>query len=340
MNMKFFILVVAATLLAACTQEEEVQKPVEARITAGVSGPVTRAVDNGWNADHIGVMALDATTTMGQKYKNVEYRTASTATSADFTPATAGGGIFFEDAARKFTFSAYAPFASSTNASSLPGSNGKISVNTEDQPTVAKQEAIDYIFATGASGSKGSPVISFTDNTAAGGSDCSFKHKMARLVLKVQASDADGFSDPSVLQFADYKLGGLIHEGTFDVLTGTAAATGAAVNDWMLVKSTHPTPATHSATYKCVTDYNASTGVMTLSMILLPQTLDDFLNIEISPDDGEGQTYSNKELIKPALDAGYSYTYTITLKKTGLTLSGCTIENWNDGGSHSGDARM
>jgi len=28
------------------------------------------------------------------------------------------------------------------------------------------------------------------------------------------------------------------------------------------------------------------------------------------------------------------------VKKTGLTVSGSTIENWNDGESHSGDARM
>ena len=316
---------------------------MEARITAGVSGPKTRAVDNVWNADRIGVMAVDApgeSTTMGKKYKNVEYQTASTGTFADFTPATAGDGIFFEDASREFTFAAYAPFASSYNASNLPGNNGKITVNTENQHTVAKQEAIDYIYATGAKGSKSNPVISFTDNTAAGGSDCSFKHKMARLILKVQVSAADGFTEPSVLRFANYKLGGLIHEGTFDVLTGTATATGTVVNDWMLIESTYPTPTTQTVTYKCVSDYDVNTGVMTLTMILLPQTLADYLNLEITPDDGESQAYSNKDLIKPALEAGYSYTYTITVKKTGLTLSGSTIVNWNDGGSHSGDAMM
>ena len=130
MNMKFFIIAIAAALLAACTQENEVQNnPVEARITAGVSGPKTRAVDNKWNADHIGVMAVDANTTMGQKYKNVEYQTASTGTSADFTPATDGNGIFFEDASRQFTFAAYAPYETS-HASSLPGNKGKITVNT------------------------------------------------------------------------------------------------------------------------------------------------------------------------------------------------------------------
>ena len=343
MHMKFFIPAVAATLLAACTQKDEVQNnPVEAQITAGVNGPKSRAVDNKWNADHVGVMAVDApgeSTTMGKKYKNVEYQTASTGTSADFTPVTAGDGIFFEDASREFSFAAYAPYNTS-HAASLPGDNGKIAVKTKNQHTVAKQEAIDYIYASGAKGSKGSPVISFTDNTAAGGSDCSFKHKMARLVLKVQVSAADGFTEPSILRLANYKLGGLVHEGTFDVLTGTATATGAVVNDWMLIESTYPTPTTQTVTYNCVSDYDVSKGVMTLTMILLPQTLADFLNFEISPDDGEGQTYSSKDLIKPALEAGYSYVYNITMKKTGLILSGNTIENWNDGGSHSGDAKM
>ncbi|MDB9231208.1 fimbrillin family protein [Odoribacter splanchnicus] len=341
MNMRFFIIAAAATLLAACTQENEVQNnPVEARITAGVSGPKTRAVDNGWNADRIGVMVVDApgtTTTMGGKYKNVGYATTSTGTNADFTPMTAGGGIFFEDAFLEFTFAAYAPYASGANASTLPGTDGKITVNTSNQPTTTEQEKVDYIHATGAMADKDSPTVSFTDNTAAGGSDCSFKHKMARLILKVQVSNTDGFDDTAVLEFADYKLGGLVHEGTFDVKTGTAATAGSVVSDWMLRQCTG---APKTATDKCVATFDAATGVMTFTMILLPQTLANALVLEVSPDDGEYQSYSNKDMIKPALEAGYSYTYTITVKKTGLTLSGSTIENWNDGGSHAGDAKM
>ena len=341
MNMRFFIIAAAATLLAACTQENEVQNnPVEARITAGVSGPKTRAVDNGWNADRTGVMVVDApgtTTTMGGKYKNVGYATTSTGTNADFTPMTAGGGIFFEDAFLEFTFAAYAPYASGANASTLPGTDGKITVNTSNQPTTTEQEKVDYIHATGAKADKDSPTVSFTDNTAAGGSDCSFKHKMARLILKVQVSNTDGFDDTAVLEFADYKLGGLVHEGTFDVKTGTAATAGSVVSDWMLRQCTG---APKTATDKCVATFDAATGVMTFTMILLPQTLANALVLEISPDDGEYQSYSNKDMIKPALEAGYSYTYTITVKKTGLTLSGSTIENWNDGGSHAGDAKM
>lgn len=343
MNTKLFILAATATALVACAKENEAPKSsgsVEAQITANVSGPKTRAINNMWNADVIGVMAVDAagtTTTMGSKYKNAAYRTESTGTSADFTPRMEGTGIFFEDASDEFTFAAYAPYASSANASALPGDNGKITIKTDNQSTISRQENIDYIYATGAKASKSNPVISFTNNTAAGGSDCSFKHKMSRLILKVQVSNTDGFTDPGVLKYANYKLGGLIHEGTFDVSTGTAATAGSVVSDWMLRQCTG---APKTATDKCVATFDAATGVMTFTMILLPQTLANALVLEISPDDEEYQSYSNKDMIKPALEAGYSYTYTITVKKTGLTLSGSTIENWNDGGSHAGDAKM
>ena len=87
-NTKFFILA-AVTLLAACAKEnEEPKNPVAARITAGVSGPMTRAINNTWNTDKIGVMVVDepnTPTTMGNKYKNVGYQTTSTGTTADFT---------------------------------------------------------------------------------------------------------------------------------------------------------------------------------------------------------------------------------------------------------------
>ena len=46
---------------------------------------------------------------------------------------------------------------------------------------------------------------------------------------------------------------------------------------------------------KCVATFDAATGVMTFTMILLPQTLANALVLEISPDDEEYQSYSNKE---------------------------------------------
>lgn len=80
--------------------------------------------------------------------------------------------------------------------------------------------------------------------------------------------------------------------------TGTAATAGSVVSDWMLRQCTG---APKTATDKCVATFDAATGVMTFTMILLPQTLANALVLEISPDDGEYQSYSNKDMIKPAL---------------------------------------
>ena len=72
-------------------------------------------------------------------------------------------------------------------------------------------------------------------------------------------------------------------------------------------------------------------------MILYPQTLDGALTFSATI---AGQTYTNTDAIQPALAAGTSYTYTITMRKTGLTVSGCTIAPWNTGAGGNGDATM
>ncbi len=77
----------------------------------------------------------------------------------------------------------------------------------------------------------------------------------------MQVSNTDGFDDTAVLEFADYKLGGLVHEGTFDVKTGTAATAGSVVSDWMLRQCAGP----KTATDKCVATLDAATGVIVFS---------------------------------------------------------------------------
>jgi len=60
-------------------------------------------------------------------------------------------------------------------------------------------------------------------------------------------------------------------------------------------------------------------------MILIPQTLTQALSFCASPADEMYQEYKNSRDINPALAAGYSYKYTVTLDKTGVTVSGCEI---------------
>lgn len=317
MKQRFFIMAAAALTLAACSNDENMEMtdgPVEARITAGLSAPTTRAIGTNWNADRIGVWVKDAPASdMETLYKNVLYTTTSTGATADFT-ATTGEGIFFQYADETVTFAAYAPYQESYANETLPGNNGKVDVKTDNMNTATDQEKIDFLFAEGAEASRASSTVSFTD-------DHSFHHKMAQLNVVFQTSITDGFG-PDDIFGGSFNLGGLIHDGTFDVTTGETATTGTAVDSWDITDCKYTDAAT----------------TRTYSLILLPQDLSSKpLNVAVGIN---GQTYRNSTTINPNLQAGYTYTYTITVKKSGLKVSGCTITPWVSGSTGSGDAEM
>lgn len=331
MKSKYLLIATAATLLAACSNDEnEVNNgPVEARITAGIDGPKTRAVDDEWQLGNIiGVMVtgVSGTTTgesstMKDLYKNVRYAVESAGKNGIFTATS--GKIFFQDASETVTFAAYSPYQSSTDAATLPGTDGTVTgVGTQDQSTIGDQEKFDYLFATGATASRSSATVEFkkVDDS----NDHQFKHKMSRLILVLRTSATDGFTADQVFN-ATYTLGGLKHEGTFKVTDGTAAVstTAMAVSDWEITNNVY------------MNNYPA--GTRTYTMILYPQSLSSPLTFSATID---GQTYVNKSDIQPALAAGTSYTYTITMKKTGLSVSGCTIEGWTNNTGGSGNAEM
>lgn len=319
MKVNFFMIATVATMLAACSNDENEMNngPVEARITAGIDGPATRAIDQSWSqGDKIGVMVTAAANSdMTTLYQNVEYTVGGAGTNGTFTAAT-GKGIFFQDASETVTFAAYSPYQTSANAATLPGTNGTVTgINTQVQTDQATQETFDYLFASGATASKDAPTVEFKEGN-------NFKHQMARLILVLKTSETDGFTANQVFN-GTYNLGGLKHDGTFNVTNGTATATGGAVNDWNITNN-----------YKVD---NNSANTRTYTMILYPQALGGALTFSATIAD---QTYTNATAIQPALAAGTSYTYTITMKKTGLTVSGCTINPWNTVTGGSGDATM
>lgn len=79
------------------------------------------------------------------------------------------------------------------------------------------------------------------------------------------------------------------------------------------------------------------TDAVTFSAILLPQTLASALTFKATIAD---VPYVNNTAINPALKAGTSYTYTITVKRTALEVSGCVIEPWSEDTGGSGEAEV
>ena len=295
---KYIIFAVAAMAFAACTNEEEIldDSPVAVRISAGVS---TRAIDDMWEQDQIGVMVTGGNATMAELYKNVWYYTDATGTDkANFTAYHANSPIYFKGT-EEATFAAYGPYKMS-DANVLPGTDGVISKTdgTKYQNSESGRRGIDYIYASGEKGSLSRPDIAFK-----------FKHVMARLIIKVQASTDSGITADQIKD-GSYYLSGFVQSGTFNVVTGEAKAdeNAQATDGWSL------------ETYSMV---EKGTDDITFTAILYPQTLSKALvfNALIGVN-------SYTATFKPELKSGESFTANITVRKGEIAMSGSSIEVW------------
>lgn len=349
------LILAAAALIgmaAACTNDDNAvavdnNAPVPARITAGMADaavatpaakagqPATRAVNDRWNRDHIGVVVYESPVSdMAARYRNAHYVTTSTGTTAEFAPADAANTIYFADADETVEFWAYAPYQPSASPGELPGTDGVITIDATRQTTAEEQEALDFIVSTnGATASKSSPTVRFTrvDPTH----DYSFVHIMSRLVLKIETPAANGFDPADVERISGISLNGLCTGGKFDVKVTSGGfwygATRATWTDnWDIAGYVNAVTTTGSVTQRIHTLIFPAQQATSIA-----GSFRNAVPITITLD---GLTYTNDRDITGDFKPGTSYEYTIRLKKTGLEVTGATITDWADGGTGSGDA--
>ncbi|MDN0070800.1 fimbrillin family protein [Bacteroides caecigallinarum] len=294
MKTRLFTFAALALALAACTNDEENLNdgPVAAVINAEISDAVsTRASGTAWaERDEIGI----SESRFG--YTNVPYRWKS----GKFIPT--GTIIFFQDD-DPTTFSAYYPY----NAA------GGTLTATTDVTAQQNQPAIDFLYATGATASTHNPEVNFTDDTAAGGTDCSFHHCMSQITLTFEAGSGVDFT---TIKPTGYTLSGLMLTGSFDTTTGTAE--------------------TDDATAAQDLDMTLTNGALTASVILFPQTK---ASIGLSVYYNSQPYTATLTIPDGALKAGNNYTYTVTVRNKDLSISSATISDWNpvNGGNVNAD---
>ena len=274
-----------ALALAACNNDNENLNgdPVAARFIADIA-PATRASGTTWdNGDRIGVTDIGNDT----RYGNVPFILKNGKFEAEEKV------IYIEDA-ETHTFRAYYPY----NAA------GGILTATTDATAQQNQPAIDFLFASGATGDKDSPVVSFTDKTDKGGEDNSFHHRMSRITLTFEAGDGVDFS---VIKPERYTLDGLKLTGTFNTADGIATADDGAQTGELTME--------------------LADGNLTSSVILFPQTA-AFLPLTVNY---RSQNYrATLTVPEGALQAGNNYTYTVKVRNKGIEVSEATIAKWND----------
>lgn len=169
-----------------------------------------------------------------------------------------------------------------------------VSTSAENQ-TADTQPKIDFLYATGATASKADPTVSFTGENA-------FQHCMSQITLNFfEGNNVDLSSSFS------YTLSGLKLQGSFDTATGTATAD-------------EVTPA----------ELTLSLSENNSHVILFPQAASTIgLTVTVN-----AQSYSaNLTPSSGKLEAGYNYTWNVTVSNTGLDISEATIQDWEDGGT-------
>jgi hypothetical protein len=204
-----------------------------------------------------------------------------------------GSGIYFKDR-ETHTFGAYYPYTSHVNDSI-------INIAVCDSANTAAQKHNDYLTAT-ATASISSNSLKF-----------SFKHAMVRLVITVMTSATDGFDEDEI--FSDsccFALTSIFSAATLNLNSGDIALSGNR-SKFYLVAPTDDYE-NHSRQY----------------VVYIPaQTTCSF---ELIFNRGK----ANQQVYKAATsdlswNSGRSYNYTITAKRTGITLASETsISGWSN----------
>lgn len=313
-NHAAFATLTMALALAACNNEELandplVGGPVALSVTADISTVATRVSNDGTSfsdGDQIGIFPV--------KSDQVETEQANrlyTYSGSEFGSALP---YWFQDRS-PVTFHAYYPYDESLTA----GNNYTIDIDTradnqENMEGMAWRKN-DYLAAS-AETTVSNPEVNFTGGNA-------FSHVMSQIQFVFVAGTGDGVTNLGGL--TGYSITtSLTMDGTFDPATG---------------KVTPDANFEKEAIKMSIGQTSGQTTCNAMPLIFLPQTIDGGkLEIEVTYNN---QTYK-ATLTAPTngLEAGYSYTYTVTIKNTGLEVSKADINQWKTGTGGIGNAFM
>ena len=305
---RFLYIAAAALLFAACANEEDGignNGPVAATVKADISNNIkTRgtADNNSWTAgDAIGVHVTSTGYTTGDNKKYV-----TTNGDGTFEAADNNNTIYFKNN-EETTFSAYYPYSESLK-------NGKMDWNMDEVKANQPCKA-DVLFASGATASKASPTVNFTD------ADHNFKHCMSLVEFKIKPGQ--GVKNNNY-RFNRLELKGIFRSGQFDTRTGAVITIG------------------DRGSIRRDFDDEYFENEESFAYIMLPQNLESNkmdIDIYLLLYDSEVKyTTSITPTTNGQFEGGKKYTYNITVKNTGITIEKANIVPWENGDSSDLDA--
>ena len=305
---RFLYIAAAALLFAACANEEDGignNGPVAATVKADIANNIkTRgtADNNSWTAgDAIGVHVTSTGYTTGDNKKYV-----TTNGDGTFEAADNNNTIYFKNN-EETTFSAYYPYSESLK-------NGKMDWNMDEVKANQPCKA-DVLFASGATASKASPTVNFTD------AEHHFKHCMSLVEFKIKPGQ--GVKNNNY-RFNRLELKGIFRSGQFDTRTGAVITIG------------------DRGSIRRDFDDVYFENEESFAYIMLPQNLESNkmdIDIYLLLYDSEVKyTTSITPTTNGQFEGGKKYTYNITVKNTGITIENADIVPWGNGDSSDLDA--
>ena len=303
---RFLYIAAAALLFAACANEEDGignNGPVAATVQADiVKNVICATTDDTWSKnDAIGVYATSSGNTTGDNKKYV-----TTYGDGTFESADNNNIIYFKDN-KETTFSAYYPYSKSLTDGKM---NWNMAEVEENQPCKA-----DVLFASGATASKASPTVNFTDL------EHRFKHCMSLVEFKIKPGQGVKYNN---YKFNRLELKGIFISGKFDTRTGSVENVG---DRRSIVRNFVDVPFESEESF---------------AYIMLPQSLEsNKMDIEIYlllNDSEVKYTTPITPSTNGQFEGGKKYTYNITVKNTGITIGDANIYPWENGDSRDLDA--
>lgn len=275
----------------------------EVRFSATIDG-ASRSYDQVWEAnDEIGISCQ----TGDVVYNNVCYYTSSA--DGNFSPKDESKKIYFQTD-EEVTFTAYYPW------NDIQEGTAAVTADTWKQ---SEQKKFDFLWAQ-AEGRKSNPDVSFA-----------FAHKMTKLVLTIKRGDDVSYDE---VKAAVLSLEGFKNEGSFDVATGTAAASGNDCAEWIFAGNTA------NAEYNAPKVLDDAANTVVYTMIFYPQKFDS--PVTFTAKIAEHQSFSanlyfvgansaiDRDTAEEEWVSGRQYNIGIKMNKTGISLDGCTIAAWDE----------
>ena len=303
---RFLYIAAAALLFAACANEEDGignNGPVAATVQADIVKNATRATtgDTWSNNDAIGVYVTSTGNTTGDNKKYV-----TTNGDGTFEAADNNNIIYFKDN-KETTFSAYYPYSEFLTDGKMNWNIAEVEAN---QPCMA-----DVLFASGATASKASPIVNFTDI------EHRFKHCMSLVEFKIKPGQGVKYNN---YKFNRLELKGIFRSGKFDTRTGSVETAG------------------DRGSISRKFDDVSFESEKSFAYIMLPQSLESKkmdIEIYLLLNDSEVKyTTSIPPSTNGQFEGGKKYTYNITVKNTGITIEDANIFPWENGDSSDLDA--